>query len=44
VCWWGFGVSCGCGDASFSVFLGLGVGGDGIFCVLSGCGDGTCGD
>jgi hypothetical protein len=23
----------------FSVFLGLGVGGDGIFCVHSGCGD-----
>jgi hypothetical protein len=38
---------CGCGDASFNVFLGLGVGGDGIFCVPSGCGDGTscgCGD
>jgi hypothetical protein len=28
-----FGVSCGCGDASFSVFSGLGGGGDGIFCV-----------
>jgi hypothetical protein len=37
-------VSYGCGDASFSVFLGLGVGGDGIFCVPSGCGDGTYGD
>jgi hypothetical protein len=36
-------VSCGCGDASFSVFLGLGVGRDGIFCVPYGCGDGMCG-
>jgi hypothetical protein len=26
------------------LFLGLGVGGDGIFCVPSGCGNGTCGD
>jgi hypothetical protein len=28
--WWCdgiFGVSCGCGDASFSIFSGLGVGG-----------------
>jgi hypothetical protein len=39
-----FGVSCGSRDASFSVFSRLGVGGDGIFCVPSGCGDGTCGD
>jgi hypothetical protein len=37
-------VSCGCGDASFSIFIELGVGGDGIFCVPSRCGDGTCGD
>jgi hypothetical protein len=33
-----FGVSCVRGDASFSVFSGLGVGGD-VFCVPSGCGD-----
>jgi hypothetical protein len=26
------------------LFLGLVVGGDGIFCVPSGCVDGTCGD
>jgi hypothetical protein len=42
-----FGVSCRCGYASFFVFLGLGLGGDGIFCVPSGCGDGMscrCGD
>jgi hypothetical protein len=35
------------GGASFSIFSGLGVGGDGIFCVPSRCGDGTscgCGD
>jgi hypothetical protein len=28
----------------FSIFSGLEVGGDGIFCVPSGCGDGACGD
>jgi hypothetical protein len=28
----------------FSIFLGLEVGGDGIFCVPSGCGDGTSRD
>jgi hypothetical protein len=39
--WWDeiFGVSCGCGDASFSDFSGLVVGGDGIFGVSCGCGD-----
>jgi hypothetical protein len=33
-------------DAGMQVFLffRLGVGGDGIFCVPSGYGDGTCGD
>jgi hypothetical protein len=34
-----FGVSCGCGDASFFVFSGLVVGGDGIFGVSCRCGD-----
>jgi hypothetical protein len=29
-----FGVSCRCGDASFSIFSGLGVGGNGIFVYL----------
>jgi hypothetical protein len=34
-----FGVSCGCADASFSIFSRLVVGGDGIFGVSCECGD-----
>jgi hypothetical protein len=32
------------GMQDFVFFSGLGVGGDGIFCVPFGCGDGTCWD